>query len=139
MSDAPKPAVEKKIIIFFPAAAGVLLALGGCGFCGKKPAAAPPPPAPVAEAPPPAPAPVALNLSKAQGDVQVRHVLADHKLRAITRVEFHSLGELVRRQHFGIDTRLGDIPDFELLAETRFHLRYLRDISGGSGFRRSSR
>ena len=73
MSGAPKPAVEKKIIIFFPAAAGVLLALGGCGFCGKKPAAAPPPPAPVAEAPPPAPAPVALNLSKAQGDVQVRH------------------------------------------------------------------
>jgi hypothetical protein len=58
------------------AAAAALLALAGCGscaFCGEKPAPVSPPPAPAAQATPPAPGPVAVQLSAAQGDVQVRH------------------------------------------------------------------
>jgi hypothetical protein len=58
------------------AAAAALLALAGCGscaFCGKEPAPVSPPRAPAAQASPPAPGPVAVQLSTAQGDVQVRH------------------------------------------------------------------
>jgi hypothetical protein len=57
------------------AAFAALLALAGCGscaFCGEKPAPVSPP-APAARAATPAPGQIVVQLSAAQGDVQVRH------------------------------------------------------------------
>jgi hypothetical protein len=58
------------------AAAAALLALAGCGSCascGEKPVPVSAPPAPAAQATTPAPGQLAVRLSAAQGDVQVRH------------------------------------------------------------------
>jgi hypothetical protein len=57
------------------AAFAALFALAGCGscaFCGEKPAPVSPP-APAARAATPAPGQIVVQLSAAQGDVQVRH------------------------------------------------------------------